>query len=125
MKRASRRTMALALAAGLTAGWGCGDGAPSVETSTAEATVQGKVTFNGKPVTKGEVTFDPSNHLRKNATTRSAALGADGTYTATTLVGANQVFVNSPELRKTEVGTIEYDVRAGDNTLDIALPRSQ
>lgn len=125
MKRASRRTMALALAAGLAAGWGCGDGAPSVETSTAEATVQGKVTFNGKPVTKGEVTFDPSNHLRKNATTRSAALGAGGTYTATTLVGANQVFVNSPELRKTEVGTIEYDVQSGDNTLDIALPRSQ
>lgn len=117
--------MSLALAVGLASAWGCGDGAPSVATSTEEAAVKGKVTFNGKPVTKGEVVFDPANHLRKTATSRSAPLGADGAYSATTLVGENQVFVNSPQLRKTETATIGYDVQPGENTFDIDLPRAQ
>jgi hypothetical protein len=119
------RAVSPVLAAGLMAGRGCSESAPSVETSNAEATVKGKVTLNVKPVTKGEVTFDPSNHLRKNATTRAVEFGSDGTCTITTLVGVNQVFVNSPALRKTEVGTIEYDVQSGDNTFDIDLPRPQ
>lgn len=125
MKRASRRAASLAVALGLAAGWGCGEGAPSVETSTAEAAVKGKVTFNGKPVTKGEVVFDPSNHLRKNVESRKAELGADGTYSATTLVGENQVYVNSPQLRKTAVEPIALDVKSGENTLDVTLPIAQ
>jgi len=114
-----RRMMVLAATAGLAVSWGCSNGAPSVDTSTAEGTVSGKVTLSGKTATKGTVIFDPSNYKRKDAAPRSAEIGADGSYTVTTLVGQNQVAVNSPELKNSDYPPIEFDVQAGDNTFDI------
>src|SRR4051794_21185477 len=85
----------------LMAGWGCGGGgsAPAVSSSLTEATVSGTVTIKGKPATKGDVTFDPANSQR-NVAARSAPIGADGTYTVTTLLGGNTVRVTSPETNR-------------------------
>lgn len=57
---------------------GCGDDKPPVDTSSEEATVKGKVTLRGKPVVKGNIRFDPSNYLRRDATARSAPIQPDG-----------------------------------------------
>ena len=43
---------------------GC-SGTPSVESSTTEATVKGTVTARGKPVTEGELRFNPTNYMRE------------------------------------------------------------
>ncbi len=78
---------------------GCGSGAPSVSSSTEEVTVKGTVTIGGKPATSGEVIFDPSNVNRKFAASRTAAIGADGSYTVTTLYGENKISVWAPEIK--------------------------
>src|SRR3954447_16518196 len=70
---------------------GCGDGRPSVDTSTTEATVKGTVSIRGKPATGGQVSFDPSNVARKSETARKVPIGKDGSYEVKTLVGLNQV----------------------------------
>ena len=54
---------------------GCGDSGPP------KASVTGKVTFEGKPVTKGTVTFLAIDPKGRNAT---GAIGPDGSYTLQT-----------------------------------------
>lgn len=125
MNRLNFRAVILPVVAGLVIGWGCGEGKPSVDTSTAEATVKGTVTLNGKPATQGEVVFDPANYQRKDAAPRSAPIESDGSYSVTTLTGTNQVNVNSPELTDSDVAALEFDVQSGDNTFDIVLPSTQ
>jgi len=118
------KLLGLSSAALLIIGSGCGSGAPPVETSTAEAAVNGTVTFKGKPVTKGTVTFDPSNYQRQVAS-RSAPIGNDGRYTITTLVGENRVSVSSPQIvRSREMDDIDlyFNVQPESNTYDIVLP---
>ena len=103
---------------------GCGGG-PGAESSTEEATISGTVTVLGKPATKGQVIFDPSNINRPQAPIRTAEIGADGAYRATTLVGSNAVTVVVPRPpRPTEGMSPEFglDVQPGENTLDISLP---
>ncbi len=78
---------------------GCGGEKASVDTATTEVTVKGTVRLQGKPLDKGTVTFNPSNYARKVAP-RQAGIGKDGTYSVTTLVGRNEVLVDSPQIRK-------------------------
>ena len=107
-------------------GLGCGEGKPSVSSDTTESTVKGTVTIKGKLASKGKVVFDPANYLRKDVTARSTDIGKDGTYTVKTLVGGNSVRVEGPEAEKAGAAymSIDFDVKAGENTLDITLPRS-
>jgi hypothetical protein len=107
----------------LVATWGCGD-QPSVTSSTTEATVKGTVIIKGKPATKGKVVFDPANYRRKDVQARSAPINKDGTYSVTTLVGGNNVRVEGPEAEKAGAtySSIDFDVKSGENTLDIKLP---
>ena len=107
---------------------GC-DSQPAVNSSTTEeGTVHGKVTLDGKPVSGGEVVFNPANSQRKMVPVRKAPIGADGTYTITTLTGSNAVMVNPPAdgRGRTRAGAvpaqmIPFEVQPGDNTLDIPL----
>ena len=104
---------------------GCGDGAPSVDSSTAEGTVSGKVTIRGKPATKGSIIFDPSNIKRKDAAPVTAAIGADGSYSTKTLVGVNQVTFSGPPFVKDALlqdSRFQFDVQSGDNHFDAELP---
>jgi hypothetical protein len=105
---------------------GCDSGAPYAEASTTEATVTGRVTSSGKPLTRGRVIFDPSNVNRRSQAARTAAIGADGTYQVTTLIGENRVTVAIPG-RHTKAGAPYVqqicDVKAGEqNTFDITVP---
>lgn len=123
---------------------GCGK-KPSVSTSTIEATVSGIVTIDGKAVTEGEVSFDPSNYLRKNETARTAPIGPDGTYSIRTLVGHNSVQVATPQLASRTGSAsdrtaaepqsrhasmtsgfklLEFEAKAGDNTFNIELQQA-
>jgi hypothetical protein len=107
------------------AAWGCSDGTPPVDTSTAEAKVTGTVQVNGKPMTSGTVTLDPTNAARANAGGRTGEIKSDGTYEVTTLVGKNVVRVNGPEITKNPgLGYSNYtvDVPAGGTTYNIILP---
>jgi hypothetical protein len=123
--RISRWWSAPAAATALSvAAWGC-SGTPSVTSSTAEAKVTGTVKVNGKPMTSGKVTLDPSNFARENANARTGEIKSDGTYEVTTLVGKNVVRVAGPEItKKPGLGyaneTIE--VTSGGMTHDIVLP---
>ena len=113
------------------AGWflgaGCGfSEVPSNSASETEATVHGTVTVRGKPARGGKLTFDPVNIYRKSAPVAKAEIGQDGTYQVRTLLGPNTVRISTPEIdRDGELaGSSAYiEVRGGDNTLDIPLPK--
>lgn len=108
--------------------WGCGSGAPAVSTSDEEGTVKGTVTFKGKPVTEGTVSFDPSNVKRRDAAPRSAPITKDGTYSVKTLVGDNRVRASFPGLeadRQSSEVELIYDVKPGESTYDLVLPPAQ
>jgi hypothetical protein len=113
----------LALLVGMVAA-GCRSDAPYAESSLAEATVSGRVSSQGKAVTKGQVIFDPANVNRKTVVARTAEIRNDGTYEVTTLIGANRVTVAIPG-RTTKSGfpyfQQMYDVKSDRNTLDIPL----
>lgn len=125
MDQTRRRMLGLSAAVGLAAAWGCGDGAPSVETSETEAQVKGSVKLDGKLVTKGEVIFDPSNYKRKGAASRTAPIAADGSYSITTLIGSNQIFVNLQAGKKkagpSDFAPMIFEVKTGDNLYEIEL----
>jgi hypothetical protein len=121
--RVSRWWLAAATALSVAA-WGC-SGRPSVVSSTEEAKVTGTVKVNGKPMTSGTVTLDPSNYARANAEPRTGAIKSDGTYEVTTLVGKNGVRVAGPEItRNPGLGYANetIDVPASGMTHDIVLP---
>jgi hypothetical protein len=124
--RVSRRWFTTAAATALSvAAWGCNDGTPTVETSTAEAKVTGSVKVNGKPMTSGTVTLDTSNYRGKDGRQRTGEIKPDGTYEVTTLVGRNQVRVNGPEMIKNPglgYANNTIDVPSGGMTYDIVLP---
>jgi hypothetical protein len=108
------------------AGGGCSSGAPYAESSKTEATVTGHVTFQGKPVTKGQVAFNPTNINRPGETSRFGEIRKDGTYELTTLIGDNLVTLAIPSQPKKKGGTPRfqkiYYVKVGSNTLDIESP---
>ncbi|MFO0887618.1 MAG: hypothetical protein U0790_00580 [Isosphaeraceae bacterium] len=108
----------------VSAGTGC-ESRPSVESSTAEAQVKGTVYVKGVPVKKGKVVFDPANYKRKDAQARTATINPDGTYELKTLVGQNEIRVESPEATKANATyeRITVDVPSGGMTQDIKLPR--
>jgi hypothetical protein len=119
-----RRFFAGPFAGLLLACCGCGDsGTPPVSASTAEATVHGKVTLDGKAPTGGMISFDPSNIARKDAKISSAKIGEDGTYTIKTLVGENKITVESAETKKAMYNIDVFDAKGGDNTHDVALTK--
>lgn len=120
-----RQVGGLATTGLLAAALGCGGGKPSVDTTNEEATVKGTVTLKGQPLAKGRILFDPSNYRRRDAVARPADLQPDGSYQVTTLVGANRVTFLSPALNRDPAlqdSTVEFDVKSGENTLDVALP---
>ena len=124
--RVSRRWLTSTAATALSVGaWGCSGGKPSVDTSTAEAKVTGTVKVNGKPMTSGTVTLDPTNYARANAGQRTGEIKSDGTYEVTTLVGKNQVRVSGPEITKNPglgYANETIDVPEGGTSHDIILP---
>jgi hypothetical protein len=125
VENVKQRIVVSLVCAVLVIGWGCGDGKPPVTSSMEEATVKGTVKIKGKPATKGEVIFDPSNYRRKDAQPRSAPIKSDGTYEIKTLVGENAVRIGGPEAANagSSYVTFPVDVKAGEtNTLDMELP---
>jgi hypothetical protein len=113
------------LAAWLIACCGCGgSGALPVSSSSEGATVHGTVSIKGKPATAGKIFFNPANINRKDAPTVSAEIGKDGAYTTKTLVGENQIYVESPETKKDPglASALVFDVKSGDNTFNVSLP---
>lgn len=107
----------------LPAALGCGDGKPSVDTSLTEATVTGVVSVKGVPATGGTIHFNPSNSGRIVAT-KTAEIGADGSYTIKTYTGDNQVTFGG-EIAKKNMGLglmKEYaSVKSGENKIDYDL----
>lgn len=123
----NRKSISLAAAVLLVIGLdlGCGEGKPSVDTSTEEASVKGIIKFKGKPVTKGEIAFDPSNYQRKSEAARRAKIGPDGSYTVKTLVGDNRVSFSIAEMARDPAlqdYMIPFIVKTGENTFDVDLP---
>ena len=105
---------------------GCGGDAPAMSSSTEEANVSGVVKFEGKPVTQGEVRFDPSSNIRKGAQARTASISKDGTYTVSTLVGQNRVrFSGVTSKRNLSFEELGRDVQRGSQTLDFDLTPTQ
>lgn len=86
----------------------------------------GRVTSPGKPVSKGQIIFDPANVNRPGEPARTAEIRKDGSYEVKTLIGANRVTVSIPA-RPRKPGAPPYgqqicEVRAGSNAFDITLP---
>jgi hypothetical protein len=99
---------------------GCGDGKPSIDTSLTEATVTGVVTAKGVPVTKGTISFNPSNSGRI-VPTRTAEIGPDGSYTLKTYTGDNLVTYGGDVATKHMGVGLRRDyasVQSGENKFD-------
>jgi hypothetical protein len=118
MRLASKSAVLLAVTS-ILAGWGCDNGTPSVSGSTEEATVKGSVTIKGKPATGGQILFDPSNINRRDARPRTAAIGKDGSYTVTTLVGENLVSVEGKGVPTNSTLVI---VKSGGDDVPVHVP---
>jgi hypothetical protein len=111
--------------ASLIASSGCGDGKPSVETSsTGEAKVIGTVKVHGLAMSGGKIMFDPSNHKGKDATLRSAEVRNDGSFEITTLAGPNTVKISGPAVKKEPALGIAktVDIKPGENRIEISYP---
>ncbi len=120
MNSTRKRVVGLVASACLIGGWGCGDSKPAVSATRNEVNVKGIVTVKGKPVSAGDVVFDPSNFQRAEAP-RTAPIGKDGTYTIKTLSGDNQVTIRGPEVDKNselQFARERFDVKDGD-TIDV------
>ena len=105
---------------------GCEDSSkPSVSGSNTEVTVHGTIKYKGKPLTQGEISFNPANTSRRDAKSVSAAIGSDGSYTVKTLLGENTVSFNLPTIAKNDLAlaaaSYVYDAPSGDSTYDIDL----
>ena len=127
MSRSRTRSLALLVATCLI---GCADAnKPPTSSSTEEATVKGKVVVSGKPATKGQLYFDPSNINRPDAKLRTAEVRPDGTYEVKTLVGMNSInagnLPNLPKMREGLSTEFALDVQPGENPFDIVLPQPQ
>lgn len=106
-----------------TAGIGCGDGKPYVDSSLAEATVSGIIKVQGKPADGGEIRFNPSNSGRIVAT-KSAPIGPDGKYTIKTYTGGNQITFDGDVAKNNRgVGLVRKyaEVKPGENHADFDL----
>ncbi len=125
MRRGLRRPLAgLMAAAALWGAGGCGDSPPSVDSSKTEATVKGVVKVAGAPATEGEISFNPANYQRKDATIRVAPIGKDGTYSVTTLTGRNEVRLGGTLAHKKPILSREVrsvDVPSGGTTFDFEV----
>jgi hypothetical protein len=85
IRNRDRKRTALVLAAvTLLPSWGCGSGGA---TAPGLIPVKGKVTYKGKPVTKGHVKFEPDGYGRA----ASGELQSDGTYSLGTHKGGDGV----------------------------------
>lgn len=122
MRRELRRPFAgLMTAVALWGSGGCGDSPPSVDTSKTEAMVKGVVKIGGTPATEGEISFNPANYQRKDAATRTAPIGKDGTYTIKTLTGSNEVRLGGSLAKKAGVLQSQnrmVEVKTGENLAD-------
>jgi hypothetical protein len=126
LMRYSRSWLATTFASTLfVATWGCSDGTPAVDTTTAEAKVSGVVKVRGKPMAGGEITFDASNNQRTNVEPRKATIGSDGSYSITTFQGFNTARISGPMIKKEpQLGYSinRFEVQPGENTWNIDLP---
>ena len=105
---------------------GCGGSAPAMSSSLAEGTIAGTIKVDGQPVSQGQVTFDPSSNVRKDASPRTAPIGKDGTYTITTLIGRNRVrFTGISSKRNVSFEEMAHQVQPGSMTFDINLTPTQ
>ena len=102
-----------------------------VSQTADEATVRGKVTLGGQPLTGGQLVFNPANYQRKSVPARTASIGDDGSYTVKTLTGSNMVMVSPKKVAARGKATtdpyemIPLEVNPGDNTFNINLtPRA-
>ncbi|HEU5116334.1 MAG TPA: hypothetical protein VFT74_06600 [Isosphaeraceae bacterium] len=114
---------ALLLAAFAT-GCDSGSSAPPVSDSMEEATVSGTVSVKGQATVGAEISFDPSNKLRKVGA-RTAKVDEKGLYTIKTLVGQNMVSVHSPAIDADQVLSAngkDVDVKPGQNNIPIEIP---
>lgn len=127
---------------------GCGGGSDDPST----ASVSGKVTRNGQPVSGGSVMFSPVSSADKKQPGKPGAgdVGADGSYTLSTynkgdgaVIGKHRVTFAPPALEFDEAqhkedspppknpfeGLVpkaqEVEVKSGSNTIDIELVPGQ
>jgi hypothetical protein len=124
MRSLTKRATATAMTTLLAAFSGC-SGTPSVESSTTEATVKGTVTARGKPVSGGELRFNPTNYKREDVGARTAQIQKDGHYEVKTPIGQNSVSLTGPALAKDPqlaYGALSFDVQPGENEYNVVLP---
>lgn len=103
-------------------GAGCGSGSAGPPSpSRVEATVTGKVTANGVPVSKGRVTVNPPG---PPFVENIAEIQGDGTYSVQTFVGKNSFSVSGTGITppKGTYNKTSREVAKGSNTIDLALP---
>jgi len=104
-------------------GGGCGSssgpGAPGTE-----GELSGTVTMQGKPVTFGEVFFEPTGGPAGDTAPRTAMTGADGLYKILLIPGQYRATVRKSQGQKPPSALGEpkpLDVESGPKKFDIAL----
>jgi len=84
------------------------------------ASVQGKITYNGKPVAEGKVAFHPEKGKAIEATIKDGAYSADkvpvGEMTITVKAKGIPAKYADPK-----TSPLRYEAKKGSNTLDVVL----
>jgi hypothetical protein len=117
-------SLRFALLAGLAVGAALLSTAAGVLAAEKESgTIEGKITFDGSPVTKGKVSFHP-----EKGKPVSADLQADGSYSAKGVpVGQMRITVESKETPKKfanpNTSGLTVEVKKGKQVYDIALSK--
>ncbi|WP_165229961.1 hypothetical protein [Aquisphaera insulae] len=95
-----RPILAAALILSLSLSSGCGTGSNSPLPATPTVPLKGRITYRGKPLTKGHVTLTPTDGGRD----AEGDLQPDGSFTVTTaglgegaLVGVHQVVISGTD----------------------------
>jgi hypothetical protein len=116
-------TALLLSAAGLACCGGCGS-SPSGPPAGATIPVKGKVTYRGKPLTRGTITFEPTDAGRD----ANGAIQSDGSFTLTTfkdgdgaIPGTHKVKVNNAgrQVRQRKVKRVEVVEETTDYPIEI------
>ncbi len=79
----------------------------------------------GKPVTGGELRFNPTNYMREGVGARTAQIQQDGHYEVKTPIGQNSISLTGPALAKDPqlaYGALSFDVQPGENEYNVVLP---
>ena len=99
------------------------DNTVELDMAKTDVPVSGSVTVGGKAMTGGDVIFDAKTSSRSTVEAVKAPIGADGSYSAKTLVGTNHITVDAPGMSDADKAKgMTKVIQPTDTKVDVVIP---